>query len=87
MPDYAFAVPIVHGQEQHYRETFEELEGARRDEYEAALSEAGVRRLATWLLKGLRARSQSSTSTPTTKRAVSDSPLPKRRLTAGFANG
>jgi hypothetical protein len=52
MPDYAFAVPIVPGQEQHYRETFEELEGARRNEYEAALAEAGVRRLATWLLEG-----------------------------------
>lgn len=52
MPDYAFAVPIVPGQEQHYRETFAELERARRDEYEAALAEAGVRRLASWLLEG-----------------------------------
>jgi len=38
MPNYAFAVPILPGQEQRYRETFEELEGARRDEYEAALA-------------------------------------------------
>jgi hypothetical protein len=51
MPDYAFAVPIVPGQEQHYRETFEELEGPRRDEYQAALAAAGVRRQAIWLLE------------------------------------
>ena len=49
MPNYAFAVPILPGEEQRYRETLEDLEGARRDEYEAALAEAGIRRLATWL--------------------------------------
>ena len=27
MLDYAFAVPIIPGRVQHYRETFEELEG------------------------------------------------------------
>ncbi len=51
MPDYAFAVPIVPGQEPHYRETFAELEGPRRDEYQAALAAAGVRRQAIWLLE------------------------------------
>jgi L-rhamnose mutarotase len=48
MAEVVFAVPILAGREQLDRETFEELEGARRDEYEAALGEAGIRRHAVW---------------------------------------
>ena len=48
MPEIAFAVPVLPGQEKLDRETFEELEGARRDEYEAALAEAGIRRHTVW---------------------------------------
>jgi hypothetical protein len=48
MPEVAFAVPILPGQEQLDRTTFEELEGARRDEYEAALREARISRHAVW---------------------------------------
>jgi hypothetical protein len=48
MPEVAFAIPILDGQEHLDHETFEELEGARRAEYEAALAEAGIRRHVVW---------------------------------------
>jgi hypothetical protein len=48
MPEVAFALPVLPGQEQLDRETLEELKGARRDDYEAALAEAGIRRHAVW---------------------------------------
>jgi hypothetical protein len=48
MAEVAFAIPVLQGQEQLDRETFQELEGARRTEYEAALAEAGITRHAVW---------------------------------------
>ncbi len=48
MAEVAFAIPILPGQEQLDRETFQELEGARRAEYEAVLAEAGITRHAVW---------------------------------------
>lgn len=51
MPEVAFALPVLPAQEQLDRETLEELTGARRDEYEAALAEAGIRRHAVWQLE------------------------------------
>jgi hypothetical protein len=48
MPEVAFALPILPGQEPLDRETFQELEGARRSEYEAALAQAGITRHTVW---------------------------------------
>ena len=48
MAEVAFALPILPGQEQLDRETLEELETARRDEYLAALADAGITRHAVW---------------------------------------
>jgi hypothetical protein len=48
MAEVAFAIPILPGQEQLDRQIFQELEGARRTEYEAALAEAGITRHAVW---------------------------------------
>ena len=48
MPEVAFAMPIVPGKEQLDRETLKEMEGSRREEYEAALKEAGITRQAIW---------------------------------------
>lgn len=48
MAEVAFALPVLPGQEQRDRQTLEELAGDRRDEYEAALAEAGVTRHAVW---------------------------------------
>jgi hypothetical protein len=46
--EIAFAIPVLAGQEQVDRETLEELDGARRGEYEAALRDAGISRHAVW---------------------------------------
>jgi hypothetical protein len=48
MTEIVFAIPIVHGKEDLYRQTWDELEGARRDEYAAALKDAGMTRQAIW---------------------------------------
>ena len=48
MTEIVFAIPIMRGKEQLDRETREEMAGARRDEYEAALKEAGITRQAVW---------------------------------------
>ena len=48
MAEIVFATPLVHGQEDLDRQTIEELTGPRRDEYAAALKDAGVTRQATW---------------------------------------
>jgi hypothetical protein len=46
MAEIVFATPIVRGKEEVDRET--RATGARRDEYEAALKEAGITRQAVW---------------------------------------
>jgi hypothetical protein len=46
MTEIVYAMPIVPGKEDLYRQTWDELEGARRDEYAAAHKEAGVTRQA-----------------------------------------
>ncbi len=48
MTEIVFALPIVRGKEDLYRQTWEELAGARRDEYAAALKDAGMTRQAVW---------------------------------------
>jgi hypothetical protein len=48
MTEIVFAIPIVTGKEDVDRETREEMAGARRDEYAAALKDAGITRQAVW---------------------------------------
>jgi hypothetical protein len=48
MAEIVFAIPIVHGKEDLDRQTRDEMAGARRDEYEAALKDAGITRQAVW---------------------------------------
>jgi hypothetical protein len=48
MTEIVFAIPIMRRKEEFDRETREEMAGARRDEYEAALKEAGITRQAVW---------------------------------------
>ena len=48
MTEIVFAVPVTHGREDFDRQTRDEMTGARRDEYVAALKDAGVARQAVW---------------------------------------
>ena len=48
MTEIVFALPIVRGKEDLYRQTWDELAGARRDEYAAAIKDAGMTRQAVW---------------------------------------
>ena len=48
MPGIAFALPVQHGKEELDRQMLEEMSGARRDDYEAALRDAGITRHAVW---------------------------------------
>jgi hypothetical protein len=48
MTEIVFALPIARGKEDLYRQTWDELAGARRDEYAAAQKDAGVTRQAVW---------------------------------------
>ena len=48
MTEIVFAIPVEHGREEVDRQTRDEMTGARREEYEAALRDAGVRRQAVW---------------------------------------
>lgn len=48
MTEIVFAIPIMRGKEDLDRKTREEMAGARRDEYEAALKDAGITRQAIW---------------------------------------
>jgi hypothetical protein len=48
MTEIVFAIPIEHGKEDLDRQTREEMAGARRDEYAAALKDAGITRQAVW---------------------------------------
>jgi hypothetical protein len=48
MTEIVFAIPVVHGKEDVDRQTRDEMAGARRDEYEAALKDAGITRQAVW---------------------------------------
>jgi hypothetical protein len=48
MPEIVFAIPVLPGKEELDRQTFDEMEGPRREEYEAALKEAGITRQAIW---------------------------------------
>ena len=48
MPAIAFALPVLPGKEDLDRKTLDEMAGARREEYEAALRDAGIRRQTVW---------------------------------------
>jgi hypothetical protein len=48
MTEIVFAIQIVPGKEDLDREMRDEMAGARRDEYVAALKEAGITRQAVW---------------------------------------
>jgi hypothetical protein len=48
MTEIVFAIPVVHGKEDVDRQTRDEMAGARRDEYETALKDAGITRQVVW---------------------------------------
>jgi hypothetical protein len=48
LPGFAFSIPIVPGKEELDRRIFDEMLGARREEYEAALRQAGITRQSIW---------------------------------------
>ena len=48
MTEIVFATPVERGKEDLDRQTRDEMTGPRREEYEAALKEAGVTRQAVW---------------------------------------
>jgi hypothetical protein len=48
MTEIVFATPVVHGKEDVDRQVRDEMAGARRDEYGAALKDAGITRQAVW---------------------------------------
>jgi hypothetical protein len=48
MTELVFVVPVVRGKEDADRQFRDEMAGARRDEYEAALKDAGITRQAVW---------------------------------------
>ena len=48
MGGFAFSIPVVPGKEDVDRTTFDEMLGARREEYEVALREAGITRQVVW---------------------------------------
>lgn len=48
MQAFAFSIPVVPGKEELDRATLDEMLGSRRDEYEAALRDAGLTRQAIW---------------------------------------
>jgi LmbE family N-acetylglucosaminyl deacetylase len=48
MTEIVFATPVERGKEDLDRQMRDEMTGARREEYETALKEAGVKRQAVW---------------------------------------
>jgi hypothetical protein len=46
--EIVFALSVMHGKEDFDRQVRDEMTGARREEYEAALKDAGIRRQAVW---------------------------------------
>ena len=48
MPEFAFSIPVLPGKEELDRRTMDEMLDARRDEYEAALRQAGITRQTVW---------------------------------------
>jgi hypothetical protein len=48
MAEIVFAIPVVRGKEDLDRQFRDEMAGARRDEYETALKDAGITRQAVW---------------------------------------
>jgi hypothetical protein len=48
MSEFMFTIPIVSGKEGLDRQTLDEMTASRRDEFEAALREAGLRRQMVW---------------------------------------
>lgn len=48
MAEIVFAVPLLPGKEELDRRVMDEMADSRRDEYEAALREAGITRQAIW---------------------------------------
>ena len=48
MSGVAYSLPLVRGKEELDRSTFDEMLVARREEYEAALRQAGIPRQAIW---------------------------------------
>ena len=54
MTEIVFAIPIMHGREDLDRQTRDEMAGARRDAYEAALKDAVLEKgLRLWLPRRL----------------------------------
>jgi hypothetical protein len=48
VPGFAFSIPIVRGKEELDRRTLDEMLDDRREEYQAALRQAGITRQAIW---------------------------------------
>jgi hypothetical protein len=51
MTEIVFALHIQPGKEDLYQQTWDELSGARREEYAAAQKDAGITRIAVWRQK------------------------------------
>lgn len=78
MPEIVFAVPVLPGKEELDRQTLDEMEGSRREEYEDVLKEAGITRHAVW-------HEQTPDGTLTLVYIEADSPDAAERLTASDA--
>jgi hypothetical protein len=48
MHEIVFAIPVVPGKEDLDRQVLDEIAGARRDDYDASLGDAGIVRQAVW---------------------------------------
>ena len=48
MAEIVFAIPVVAGKEELDRQVMDEMANSRREEYEAALKDAGITRQAVW---------------------------------------
>jgi hypothetical protein len=48
VPEVAFVLPVVRGQEQQDLNTLAEMDSSRHDEYEQALRSAGIKRHTVW---------------------------------------
>ncbi len=78
MAEIVFAVPVVPGKEELDRQVMDEMAGPRREEYEAALKEAGITRQAVW-------HQQTPDGTLALVYIEADDPDAARRFTAADA--
>ncbi len=87
MTEIVFAIPVLPGKEELDRQTFDEMAESRRDEYAAALTEAGISRKPFGTRKRRTARLLSFTSRRTAQTPLSASRHPTPRSAACSASG